>query len=144
VLPWACLGRALRPLHRVLYRIWQYLENSKQIKAGKIFCEAHNIVLECSNSKSCVILNLKIYGPSELLFSCGCCCCGCCCVFSAQLTGGSYYSTSRYVYSVRKKVPEYRYPLYRSTGTLDDMITQPLPLFSINFSVSPCIFVLGK
>jgi hypothetical protein len=36
--------------------------------------------------------------------------------FSAQLTGKSYYSTSWYVYSVLKKVPEYRCPLYRSTG----------------------------
>jgi hypothetical protein len=36
--------------------------------------------------------------------------------FSAQLTGGSYYSTSWYMYSVLEKVPQYRYPLYRSTG----------------------------
>ena len=36
--------------------------------------------------------------------------------FSAQLTGESYYSTSWYLYSVIKKVPEYRYPLYHSTG----------------------------
>ena len=37
--------------------------------------------------------------------------------FCAQLTGESYYSTSWYMYSVLKKVLEYRYPLYRSTGT---------------------------
>jgi hypothetical protein len=36
--------------------------------------------------------------------------------FSALLTGESYYSTSWYVYCVLKKVPEYRYPLCRSTG----------------------------
>jgi hypothetical protein len=36
--------------------------------------------------------------------------------FSAQLTGESYHSTSGYVYSVLKKVPEYRCPLYRTTG----------------------------
>jgi hypothetical protein len=36
--------------------------------------------------------------------------------FSAQLTGENYYSTSWYVYSVTKKIPEYRYPLYPSTG----------------------------
>jgi hypothetical protein len=36
--------------------------------------------------------------------------------FSAQLTGASYYSTSWYLYSVLKKVPEYRYPLYCSMG----------------------------
>ena len=36
--------------------------------------------------------------------------------FCAQLTGESYYSTSWYVYRVLKKVPEYRHPLYRSTG----------------------------
>jgi hypothetical protein len=43
VRPWACLpGRRLGPLHRVLPRIWPYLEKRLGFKnAGKIFCEAH-------------------------------------------------------------------------------------------------------
>ena len=54
----------------------------------------------------------QIPGPSSSLFGGGCGVLR----FSAQPTGESYYSTSLYVYSVPKKVPEYRYPLYRSTG----------------------------
>jgi hypothetical protein len=41
---------------------------------------------------------------------------GCAAAFFCTTHRGKYYSTSRYVYSVLKKVPEYRYPLYRSTG----------------------------
>jgi hypothetical protein len=36
--------------------------------------------------------------------------------FLCTTNRGKYYSTSRYVYSVLIKVPEYRYPLYHSAG----------------------------
>ena len=60
----------------------------------------------------------ETWSPSCTLFGGGGCGCG---VrrrvrFCAQLTGESYYSTSWYMYSVLKKVREYRSPLYLSTG----------------------------
>jgi hypothetical protein len=43
--PWACQpGRRLGPQHRVMPRIWPYLEPILWIESGKIFCEAHNFV----------------------------------------------------------------------------------------------------
>ena len=73
-------------------------------------CYEHAHACQERAKKICQPSN-DIPGPRQLLFPCGC---GV--RFSAQLTGESYYSTSWYVYSVLKKVPEYRYPLYRSTG----------------------------
>ena len=60
---------------------------------------------------------VQIPSPSSSLFGGGGCGVRRVLRFCAQLTGESYYSTSWYMYSVLKKVLEYRYPLYRSTGT---------------------------
>ena len=70
------------------------------------------LVLQCFENL------FQILSPSSSLFGGGCGCgCGVRRVrFCAQLTGESYYSTSWYMCSVLKKVLEYRYPQYPSSG----------------------------